>query len=104
MVNQLIDKTRGATFSPAGRFTQTRSEIFDDGWPRDEDDTPARPTRLHVDHARSIISSNQSPDVPFDRSINPIAGCEHGCVYCYARPSHAFRDLSPGLDFETELF
>lgn len=103
-VQQPIDKTRGAQSQPAGRFAQTTRETFDDGWPREDDPAPALATQLFVDNARSIISRNQSPDVPFNRSINPIQGCEHGCVYCYARPDHAYRDLSPGLDFETQLF
>ena len=99
-----IDKTRGALSQPAGRFAKTTRESVDDGWPRDDEPAPAVATQLFSDNARSIISSNQSPDVPFNRSINPIQGCEHGCVYCYARPDHAYRDLSPGLDFETQLF
>ena len=98
------DKSRGAGTQPPARYLAAHSEAVDDGWPRDEEAPPPRPTRLHPEAARSIVSHNQSPDVPFARSINPIAGCEHGCVYCYARPSHAYRDLSPGLDFETELF
>ncbi|MGJ8669798.1 MAG: PA0069 family radical SAM protein [Oceanococcus sp.] len=100
----MSDKSRGATFNPAGRYLAEHTVVFDDGWPRDEQAAAPLATHLHIDHARSIISKNDSPDVPFNRSINPIAGCEHGCVYCYARPSHAYRDLSPGLDFETELF
>lgn len=98
------DKSRGARGDLPPRFARHTHATVDDGWPGDEDLPPPRPTRLHIDAARSIISFNQSPDVPFSRSINPIAGCEHGCIYCYARPSHAYRDLSPGLDFETELF
>ncbi len=75
---------------------------MDDGWPRDI--PVSRPeTTTFVDSARSAITRNQSPDVPFDRSINPYRGCEHGCIYCYARPSHAWIDLSPGLDFETRI-
>ncbi|RZO87295.1 MAG: PA0069 family radical SAM protein [Oceanococcus sp.] len=103
-VNPPVDKTRGAVSRPAGRFAQTTREAVDDGWPQDDDAPAPLATQLFVDHARSIISSNTSPDVPFSRSINPIQGCEHGCVYCYARPDHAYRDLSPGLDFETQLF
>src|SRR5204862_168819 len=81
---------------------------FDDGWgpPEDEGgDEPARvPMVLSVDATRTIIARNDSPDIGFDRSINPYRGCEHGCIYCYARPSHAYLGLSPGLDFETRIF
>ncbi len=103
-MHKSTDKTRGAVINPPNRFLAQATAFFDDGWPREDEPAPAQPTRLHIEHARSIVSHNSSPDVPFERSINPIAGCEHGCVYCYARPSHAYRDLSPGLDFETELF
>jgi len=97
-------KGRGATLSPDNRFSDTLREVFDDGWDTVEEPiTPLR-TTLSEDSARSIISYNSSPDVPFDRSINPYRGCEHGCVYCFARPTHAFLDLSPGLDFESRLF
>jgi DNA repair photolyase len=95
---------RGATFSPDNRYSaRTRAE-FDDGW--GSLDTPLEPltTTLKVDTSRSVISYNNSPDVGFDRSINPYRGCEHGCVYCFARPTHAYLDLSPGLDFESRLF
>ena len=96
-------KGRGATLSPDNRYSQTQREAFDDGWYQDE--LPEQvPTRLFVDSAKKVITYNQSPDVPFDRSINPYRGCEHGCVYCFARPTHAYLDLSPGLDFETRLF
>ena len=93
---------RGAASNASGRFeTRTRSPV-DDGWDTD----PAEPLRTEVtlEVARTIITRNTSPDVPFDRSINPYRGCEHGCVYCFARPTHAFLGLSPGLDFETRLF
>ena len=93
---------RGAASNASGRFeTHTRSSV-DDGWETD----PSAPLRTEVtmEAARSIITRNASPDVPFDRSINPYRGCEHGCVYCFARPTHAFLGLSPGLDFETRLF
>ena len=96
-------KGRGASLSPDNRYSKLQHEAFDDGWQRDEPLTPVR-TRLSVDSSRKIITYNQSPDVPFDRSINPYRGCEHGCVYCFARPTHAWLDLSPGLDFETRLF
>lgn len=96
-------KGRGATVSPDNRYSRTRREAFDDGWHADEQPEQV-PTRLFVDSAKKVITYNQSPDVPFDRSINPYRGCEHGCVYCFARPTHAYLDLSPGLDFETKLF
>ncbi len=97
-------KGRGAASNREGRFESARSEVFEDGWT--PDDEPAAPIETHVtlERARSIISRNDSPDVPFDQSINPYRGCEHGCIYCFARPSHSFLNLSPGLDFETKLF
>jgi DNA repair photolyase len=94
---------RGAPSNPDGRFERHRREEVDDGWWR-EDDLPPLKTTLEPDRARSVITRNQSPDIPFDRSINPYRGCEHGCIYCYARPTHAYLGLSPGLDFETRLF
>ena len=99
---------RGATTNKAStRFALPEREP-DGDWLDDRDviDGPARAVQTSVQplHPKSIISYNKSPDVPFDRSINPIVGCEHGCIYCFARPSHAFHDLSPGLDFETKLF
>ncbi len=97
---------RGVAASPKPRFARFSSEAVSDDWFMEPDDLPPTkiPTRVHDEIVRSIISRNQSPDVPFDQSINPYRGCEHGCVYCYARPSHSFVDLSPGLDFETRLF
>ena len=95
---------RGAGSNPAGRFEPTRSKAADDGWGILEEPVPALTTTVQRDLARSIIARNKSPDVPFDQSINPYRGCEHGCVYCYARPSHAVMNLSPGLDFESRLF
>ncbi len=98
-------KGRGAVSNPAGRFENHATEPFDDGWTVEETAClPRIPTTLTPEVSRSIITRNQSPDVPFDRSINPYRGCEHGCIYCFARPSHAFVGLSPGLDFETKLF
>jgi DNA repair photolyase len=99
-----VHKGRGATHNPDNRFFTTRSEPANDGWAQAPD--PLQPLRTTVTavQSRSIISSNTSPDIPFTHSINPYQGCEHGCVYCYARPSHAYLDLSPGLDFETRLF
>ncbi len=97
-------KGRGAARDLPNRFAKAHTESTDDGWFVDGE--PASPPRTQVteERARSIVSRNESPDIPFDTSINPYRGCEHGCVYCYARPSHAFLDLSPGLDFETKLF
>jgi len=89
--------------TPIRFFTETR-EAFDDGWTGDDAAPPPLRTIVTEEQARSIISYNQSPDVPFERSINPYRGCEHGCIYCYARPTHAYLDLSPGLDFESRLF
>lgn len=97
-------KGRGALSNRTGRFESATKEAFDDGWDS-LDELPARvPTTLSIDTAKTVITYNQSPDVPFDRSINPYRGCEHGCAYCFARPSHAYLGLSPGLDFETRLF
>jgi len=97
-------KGRGARTNATGRFEPVVHEDFDDGWTA-EDETPAPlRTTLTPEHARKIITTNTSPDVGFDRSINPYKGCEHGCIYCYARPSHAWMGLSPGLDFESRLF
>ncbi len=96
-------KGRGATINIEGRFEALEREAFDDGW--GEDSEPRRlDTVVTEERVKSIISRNQSPDVPFTQSINPYRGCEHGCIYCYARPSHAYLGLSPGLDFETRLF
>ena len=94
---------RGATFSADNRYSEFQKEAFDDGWGESELQAQI-PTSLMIDNAKKVITYNQSPDLPFDRSINPYRGCEHGCVYCFARPSHAWLDLSPGLDFETKLF
>ena len=97
-------KGRGARTNATGRFEPVVHEDFDDGWTA-EDETPAPlRTTLTPEHARKIITTNTSPDVGFDRSINPYKGCEHGCIYCYARPSHAWMGLSPGLDFESRIF
>ncbi|CAX24067.1 MAG: PA0069 family radical SAM protein [Methylorubrum extorquens] len=93
---------RGATANPEGRFEATRHETFDDGWP--EEAERVRRTEVTPERARHIITRNASPDISFDRSINPYRGCEHGCVYCFARPNHGYVGLSPGLDFETRLF
>jgi len=95
---------RGAVSNPAGRFEASRAELVDDGWGNLDEELPPLATVVRPEPARSIISRNQSPDIPFDQSINPYRGCEHGCIYCYARPSHSYLNLSPGLDFETKLF
>ena len=97
-------KGRGAVSNRAGRFEAHGRHAVDDGWAGDDDELPPLATELHEDASRTIITRNSSPDVPFDRSINPYRGCEHGCVYCFARPTHAYLGLSPGLDFETRLF
>ncbi len=97
-------KGRGTSSNREGRFEPVRFEAEDDGWSQSPDSAPRPATEVRVERARSIISRNHSPDIPFDQSINPYRGCEHGCVYCYARPSHAYLNLSPGLDFETRLF
>jgi DNA repair photolyase len=99
-------KGRGATLNPEGRFERFAREAVDDGWGSLEAlaEAPVPTTEVLQDRARTIIARNDSPDVPFDRSINPYRGCEHGCVYCYARPSHAHLGLSAGLDFETRIF
>jgi len=96
---------RGATFNPPVRFESRETEPFDDGWvpPGDPESPPPLPTTLIEDRSRSVIAWNESPDIGFDRAVNPYRGCEHGCVYCYARPSHAYLGLSPGLDFETKI-
>jgi DNA repair photolyase len=95
-------RARGAVTNTAGRFERHAREGFADDWDIPEDDRLIR-TETRLERPRSAITYNRSPDLPFDRSINPYRGCEHGCIYCYARPSHAFLNLSPGLDFETRL-
>jgi DNA repair photolyase len=96
------NKGRGAPSRPDPRFMEFSREAIDDGW-TEQERLPLR-TEVQIDKSRTILTYNKSPDVPFDRSINPYRGCEHGCVYCFARPSHAYLDLSPGLDFESRLF
>ena len=107
MIDALQDrprKGRGAVGNRTGRFEAAERVAVDDGWGlADEEPAPLR-TTLEVDSARRIITRNQSPDIPFDRSINPYRGCEHGCVYCFARPTHAYLGYSSGLDFESRLF
>ena len=94
---------RGAVSNASGRYEPLARIAFDDGW-RSLDELPPFKTSVQVDATRKIITRNQSPDIGFDRSINPYRGCEHGCVYCFARPTHAYLGLSPGLDFESKLF
>jgi DNA repair photolyase len=94
---------RGAQSNASGRYEPIARVVFDDGWQTLED-LPPFATTVTVDATRKIITRNESPDISFDRSINPYRGCEHGCVYCFARPTHAFLGLSPGLDFESKLF
>jgi hypothetical protein len=95
-------RAAGAASNASGRFEATARVAFDDGWDIAETDRLVK-TEVRVERARSALAWNRSPDLPFDRSINPYRGCEHGCIYCFARPSHAFLNLSPGLDFETRL-
>ncbi len=94
---------RGAGLNPTGRFEPMSRHVFDDGWESIEELPPFK-TEVQVEKPRTIITRNESPDISFDRSINPYRGCEHGCVYCFARPTHSFMGLSPGLDFESKLF
>ncbi|KWR89550.1 radical SAM protein [Cupriavidus sp. IDO] len=118
-------KGRGAVSNLQGRFERDQREAFDDGWGEHAGDNVSEPesgsdaplavakedpplpplrTQVTIERARSILTRNASPDIPFDVSLNPYRGCEHGCIYCFARPTHAYLDLSPGLDFETRLF
>jgi DNA repair photolyase len=94
---------RGASSNATGRFEPRVTIAFDDGWQSLENLPPFR-TEVAIDSARKVITRNESPDIPFDRSINIYRGCEHGCIYCFARPTHAFMGLSPGLDFESKLY
>nr|WP_319386104.1 PA0069 family radical SAM protein [uncultured Roseibium sp.] len=99
------DRRRGraAGLNKSGRYEPVSRVSFDDGWDT-QDDLPPLKTEVQEERARTIITRNESPDLSFDRSINPYRGCEHGCIYCFARPTHAYMGLSPGLDFETRLF
>ena len=102
-IGRQVYRGRGSLSNPAGRFESRNLAPVDDGWYAEE--PPDRvATTVTAERARSIISRNDSPDIPFDYSINPYRGCEHGCIYCYARPSHAYTGLSAGIDFETRLF
>jgi len=99
-----MTKLRGALSQIQGRFETEARSPFDDGWIDEEPIDKEFKTTVTEERARSIIARNDSPDIPFEQSINPYRGCEHGCIYCYARPTHAYLELSPGLDFETRLF
>ena len=99
-----VAKGRGATLQIEGRFESVARERVDDGWGTADEELPPFRTSVTVEQAKSVIQRNDSPDLPFSQSLNAYRGCEHGCIYCYARPSHAYMNLSPGLDFETKLF
>jgi DNA repair photolyase len=103
-MHPLPTRGRGARSNATGRFESLTNHACDDGWDLDEEPPAQIQTTLQAEAARRIITRNDSPDIGFDRSINPYRGCEHGCIYCFARPSHAYLGLSPGLDFETRLF
>src|SRR5712692_4865251 len=99
----LARKGRGALSNAVGRFEPDQRVAFDDGWGSADEAPASLAPALIVDSTRTIIARNTPPDVGFDRSINPYRGCEHGCVYCFARPTHAYLGLAPGLDFESKL-
>ncbi|MGB7206570.1 MAG: PA0069 family radical SAM protein [Anderseniella sp.] len=101
---QVIARGRGVGSNETGRFEALKRSAFDDGWANDNEEIPTLKTHVTAESARTIIARNTSPDISFDRSINPYRGCEHGCSYCYARPSHAYLGMSAGLDFESKLF
>src|ERR1700691_321558 len=111
MIDELPNQTkagRGAVGNPAGRYERFASREIDDGWMRelteDDPDEEKIATQLHIDTSRTVINDIKSPDLPYMRSINPYRGCEHGCIYCYARPSHSWLGYGAGLDFETQIF
>ncbi|MGH6887810.1 MAG: PA0069 family radical SAM protein [Rhizomicrobium sp.] len=95
---------RGALSNASGRYERERRILVDDGWTHEDEQPPALKTEVLRDSSRTIITRNQSPDVSFEQSINPYKGCEHGCIYCFARPTHAYLGLSPGADFESRIF
>jgi len=99
-----VTKGRGATLQIEGRFESVARERIDDGWGTADEELPPFRTTVTVEQAKSVIQRQTSPDLPYEYSLNAYRGCEHGCIYCYARPSHAYLNLSPGLDFETRLF
>jgi DNA repair photolyase len=99
-----VRKGRGAVSNIQGRYELDQRERFDDGWDVDDDEPRAFKTQVTDEFAKSILTRNASPDVPFNVSLNPYRGCEHGCIYCFARPTHSYLGLSPGLDFESRLF
>jgi DNA repair photolyase len=101
---EISRKGRGALSNKTNRYESHTVEIFDDGWGSLDQPLSPLTTKLHKDSSRSVISYNRSPDIGFDRSINPYRGCEHGCIYCFARPTHAWLGFSPGLDFESQLY
>ncbi|MEM8649561.1 MAG: PA0069 family radical SAM protein [Pseudomonadota bacterium] len=98
-----LNRGRAATLNPSSRFDKHSRHVFDDGW-QTLDELPPFKTSVQVEKPKTVIAKNDSPDIHFDRSINPYRGCEHGCIYCFARPSHSYMGLSSGLDFETTLF
>jgi DNA repair photolyase len=100
----VVRKGRGAISNAAGRFEPATHVAIDDGWGNADADPPPLDTQYLRDTSKTVIARNNSPDIGFDRSINPYRGCEHGCVYCFARPTHAYLGLSPGLDFESRIF
>src|SRR6476620_10228202 len=106
-VSDLVDpqrrRGRGSGSNQSGRYERETREVVDDGWGSAAELPPLR-TQVTQEKAKTIITRNESPDISFDRSINPYRGCEHGCVYCFARPTHAYMGLSAGLDFESKLF
>ena len=104
VVASKLPRGRGAQTNASGRVESQESVAFDDGWTGDDATPRLLRTTMTAENARVIITRNDSPDIGFDRSINPYRGCEHGCIYCYARPAHAYMGLSPGLDFESKLF
>ena len=103
-LNRVALKGRGARSNETSRFESFRSEAFEDGWTEEDEAARSLTTSIQPMKSKTIIARNDSPDIGFNASINPYRGCEHGCIYCYARPAHAYLGLSPGLDFESKLF